>query len=76
MSGTILSILVICVVLVPWMLVNFFLGKTQQVEIKEEEIIVNEMAEEVGEGYTNFVLFGGDSRSGDITKNLNMVAVF
>lgn len=71
MSGTILSILILCVVLVPWLLVSFFLGKTQKVEIKEEEIIVNEMAEEVGEGYTNFVLFGGDSRSGDITKNLN-----
>ena len=35
-------------------------------------IIVNDdIADMVGEGYTNFALFGGDSRSGDVTKNLN-----
>ena len=42
---------------------------TQQID--EDEIVINELDETVGVGYTNFVLFGGDSRSGDVTKNLN-----
>ena len=47
-------------------------NKLNTEEIKEEDIIVNEdVIDMVGEGYTNFVLFGGDSRSGDVTKNLN-----
>ena len=45
-------------------------------EIKKEEIIINNFEEEeVGVGYTNFVLFGGDSRSGDVEKNLNTDAI-
>ena len=46
-------------------------GKLDTQEIKEEDIFINEELENVGVGYTNFVLFGGDSRSGDVTKNLN-----
>ncbi len=46
-------------------------GKIQTPEIDEKKIVINEMDESVGEGYTNFVLFGGDSRSGEVTKNLN-----
>ena len=48
-------------------------GKLDTQEIKEEEIFINEELanSSVGVGYTNFVLFGSDSRSGNVTKNLN-----
>mgnify|MGYP003296253477 FL=1 len=46
-------------------------NKLNREEIKEDEIFINEELENVGVGYTNFVLFGGDSRSGEVTKNLN-----
>ena len=46
-------------------------NKLNTEEIKEEEIFINEELENVGVGYTNFVLFGGDSRSGEVNKNLN-----
>lgn len=49
---------------------NIF-GKLDTQEIKEEDIVVNDLADTVGEGYTNVVLFGGDSRSGNVTKALN-----
>ena len=47
-------------------------NKLNTEEIKEEEIFINEdLPDSIGVGYTNFVLFGGDSRSGEVTKNLN-----
>ncbi len=47
-------------------------SKMKTEKIEPEEIIVNqELDEYVGVGYTNFVLFGGDSREGELTKNLN-----
>ena len=46
-------------------------SKLNTEEIKEEEIVVNELPDTVGVGYTNFVLFGGDSRTGEVTKALN-----
>ena len=46
-------------------------NKLDRQEIKEHEIVVNDLDDSVGVGYTNFVLFGGDSRTGDVDKNLN-----
>ena len=46
-------------------------NKLNTEELKEDEIFINEELENVGVGYTNFVLFGGDSRSGEVNKNLN-----
>ncbi len=41
-------------------------------EFTEDDIIINDIdKEEVGVGYTNFVLFGADSRSNDVTYDLN-----
>lgn len=42
------------------------LGKIDTEEIPAEDIIVNEEAEETGEGYTNVALFGIDSREGEL----------
>lgn len=50
------------------------LGKN---EVKEEEIAVNEELinkaekEDLGDGYTNFVLFGSDSREKNVKQDLN-----
>jgi len=38
---------------------------------KDGDIIVNDELEDIGVGYTNFVLFGADSRDNDVTKDLN-----
>ena len=46
-------------------------NKLDRQKIEEDDIIVNELAENVGVGYTNFVLFGSDSRTGETAKNLN-----
>ena len=38
---------------------------------EDGEIVINEELEEIGVGYTNFVLFGADSRDNDVSKDLN-----
>ena len=49
------------------------IGESEQFEdFEEEEIIINDFKEEeVGVGYTNFVLFGADSRDNDVNSDLN-----
>lgn len=53
------------------------INKMQTEKIEEEEIIINdevlkkEKEYEIGKGYTNFVLFGGDSREHNVENNLN-----
>lgn len=44
------------------------LGKMDTEDIKSEDLIVNQEAEESAKGYTNFALFGIDSRSGKLDK--------
>ena len=51
--------------------VSTIFGKLDTEEIKDEEIVINQLDETVGEGYTNIVVFGGDSRTGDVKKSLN-----
>ncbi|MEF9941980.1 MAG: LCP family protein [Lachnospiraceae bacterium] len=46
------------------------LGKLETKKIPKEDIVVNELEEEVGEGYTNIALFGGDSRTGELEKGV------
>ncbi len=46
-------------------------NKLNTEKLKEDEIFINKDLQNVGVGYTNFVLFGGDSRSREVTKNLN-----
>lgn len=51
------------------------LNKLDIQEFSPEDIIINDLAEEVGEGYTNFVLFGGDSRTGQLEKGVRSDAI-
>lgn len=44
------------------------LGKVETTEIPTEDIVVNDLAEDVGEGFTNIALFGVDSREGDLAE--------
>ena len=41
------------------------------ITFEEEDIIINETAQDIGVGYTNFVLFGADSRKNDVESDLN-----
>lgn len=66
--GVIVLLLIIAVVL--FVMSKFWKLDTQ--EIDRNEIHINEFEEEeVGVGYTNFALFGGDSRNGNVDKDLN-----
>ena len=67
-TSVIVLLLIIAVVL--FVMSKFWKLDTQ--EIDRNEIHINEFEEDtVGEGYTNFALFGGDSRNGNVDKNLN-----
>ncbi len=66
-SGIVLVSLIATVIIY----VASIFGKLNTQKIDKEDIHVNELDETVGVGYTNFVLFGGDSRSGEVEKNLN-----
>jgi len=67
-AGAVLLVLIVAAVL--FVMSKFRKLDTQ--EFKKDEIQINEFEEEeVGVGYTNFVLFGGDSRKGEVEKNLN-----
>ncbi len=71
-AALIIGALVLVLVLVVAGYVFWAFSKLETEDIKEEDIIINEFEDEtVGEGYTNFVLFGGDSRNGDVKKDLN-----
>lgn len=48
--------------------VNNKLGKMQQVEIKEEDLKIDEQVEEKLTGYRNIAIFGVDSRSSNLGK--------
>ena len=48
--------------------INDKLGKMQQVEIKEEDLDINEQVEEKLTGYRNIAIFGVDSRSSSLGK--------
>ena len=65
------AVAILCLFTAAIIYVASIFGKLNTDDIKEEDIIVNELPETVGVGYTNFVLFGGDSRKGDVTKDLN-----
>ena len=66
--AVLLLLILIGVIIVAWKF-----SKLDTQEIPEEDIIINDFASEepVGEGYTNFVLFGGDSRAGKVEGALN-----
>lgn len=66
------GVVVLCLLIAGVIYVASLFGKLDTQKIKEEDIFVNEELDEtIGEGYTNFVLFGGDSRSGEVDRYLN-----
>lgn len=67
----VLGIIIACMIITIITYLAVMLGKVHKEDIDEKDIHINELDASVGEGYTNFVLFGGDSRSGNVTKNLN-----
>lgn len=50
--------------------VAFKMQKLDTKEIPKEDIVMNDLAEGVGEGFTNFALFGGDSREGELGEGI------
>ena len=68
-AGVVVLLLMLAVVL----FVAWKFSKLNTEKIDADEIITNDFVgdEPIGVGYTNFVLFGGDSRHGDVDKDLN-----
>ena len=63
------AVVALILLLVFFVLAKF--GKLQTADISGEDILVNEeLSEEVRKGYTNFVLFAGDSRTGKLDKGV------
>lgn len=58
----------ICLVTAAGIYVTAKLGKVERQEIPKEKIVVNDLEEDVGVGYTNFAVFGVDSREGEMEK--------
>ena len=69
-TAVVLLMLLVCILYVAWTF-----SKLNTEKIDEDEIIINDFDDEVGVGYTNFVLFGGDSRTGEVDKYLNTDAI-
>lgn len=59
-----------CLMVVGVLFVASKFSKINIEKIPEKNLIVNEEAEEQAKGYTNFVLFGGDSRTGNLGKGV------
>ncbi len=58
----------LCIIVSGVIFVAAKLGRLNNEDIKSEDLIVNKEAEESAKGYTNFALFGIDSRSGKLEK--------
>lgn len=58
--------ILVCLIASTVVFVAAKLSKIETETIAKEDIVVNELEEEVGEGYTDFALFGVDSREGDL----------
>ena len=67
---TVAVILVLALLLVGYIASKFSKIKTEKIDKTDIEIN-QEVKNNVGVGYTNFVLFGGDSREGEVERNLN-----
>ena len=71
------GIIILLVLLLIVFYISHLFSKLNTEEILEEDLFINEEVEalmnesDFGDGYTNFVLFGGDSRTGEVDKNLN-----
>ena len=69
----IIIILVLLILIIPIIYIMHILNKTNYDASKDDEIIINEEVTEetdnkISSGYTNFVIFGVDSRSNSLTK--------
>ncbi len=58
----------VCLVASAVLYVSAKLGKVEREVIPKEKIIINDLEEDVGVGYTNFAVFGVDSRDGEVAK--------
>ncbi len=71
-AALIIGVIVLLLIIAAVLFVMSKFAKLDTQKIDEEEIQINKFEEdEVGVGYTNFVLFGGDSRKGNVDKDLN-----
>lgn len=59
---------IVCLVAAMGIYVAAKFGKMEHQEIPKEKIVVNDLEEDVGVGYTNFAVFGVDSREDEMEK--------
>lgn len=68
--AVILGVFFVCLIATAVIYVAAKLQKLDTKDIPKEDIIMNDLAEGVGEGYTNIALFGGDSRTGGLDRGV------
>ncbi len=70
-AGALAVLLLVMAVLSAILIPKYMKMQDRIVDIDGEEIVINQEVEEaVGSGYTNFVLFAGDSRTGNLDKGV------
>ena len=70
-AGVLATLLLVTAILSAILIPKYMKMKDRIVDIDGEEIVINQEVEEaVGSGYTNFVLFAGDSRTGNLDKGV------
>ena len=66
--GVCFGVFVLCLAMAGVIYAAYALSKFETEDIAAEDIVVNQEAEMVGEGFTNVALFGIDSRTGELEK--------
>lgn len=66
----VLAGILVAVIVAGMFYITLKLQKLETTEIRKEDIVMNDLAEGVGEGFTNIALFGGDSRTGELGKGV------
>lgn len=72
--GVIAALVALVLLIVAGCVAGYVKSKFDKLDIEqfgEDDIIINETAQDIGVGYTNFVLFGADSRDNDVESDLN-----
>lgn len=70
-AGLLATLLLVSAILSAILIPKYLKMKNRIVDIDGTEIVINQEVEEaVGSGYTNFVLFAGDSRTGNLDKGV------
>lgn len=71
----VLAGVLVCFLLAAMIFITVKMQKLDRKDIPKKDIVMNDLAEGVGEGFTNIALFGSDSRVGGIDRGVRSDAI-